>query len=215
MNAQNSSWFHAGATALALSGLLFAIFPLVRPFYTDLALDPAGAAQTIISPSWVMSHLILIVALVLLPFGLLTLFVELQSSRGRSLALIGMVLGIAGSGLFLPVAGVEAFALPAIARQYVQGQVVTLDTIGAARSVLQATVLVPALVFLGLGGVCIAMAVGRSGQLSRWAGIPFALGLVFFLPLFPQPIRVADGVLTGIGGLGLAWALRAPRGGGG
>ena len=207
MHAQNSGWFRGGATALGLSGLLFATFPIVRPFYTDLALDPNGAALTISSPLWVVSHLMLIVALVLLPFGLLTVFVELESNRVRRLALIGVVLGIAGGGLFLPVAGVEAFALPAIARQYLQGQTVSLEAIVAAHTALQATVLVPALAMLGLGGVFIATAVGRSGRFSRWVGIPFALGLMFFLPLLPQPIRIIDGVLIGIGALGLAWAL--------
>jgi hypothetical protein len=154
-----------------------------------------------------LSHLLLAVALVLLPFGVLTVFADLASSHARTLALVGMLLGIAGAGLFLPVAGVEAFALPAIARLYLHGQAGALGAIDGARSGLQATVLLPGLVLLGLGGVFTALAVWRSGKLPRWAGIPFALGLAFFLPLLPQPVRILDGLLTGVGGLGLAWAL--------
>src|SRR5712692_3880573 len=109
MQEQNPSWSRWGALALGLSGLLFATFPLVRPFYDDLARDPTGAAQTISSLRWVVAHLMLIVALVLLPFGLLTVFAELTSNNARRLGFVGMVVGIAGAGLYLPVGGVEAF----------------------------------------------------------------------------------------------------------
>jgi hypothetical protein len=111
-----------------------ATFPLVRPFYDDLARDPTDAAQTISSLRWVVAHLMLIAALVLLPFSLLTVFADLTSSHGRRLAFVGMVLCMAGAGLYLPVGGVDAFALPGIARSYLQGQTGTLDLIDAARS---------------------------------------------------------------------------------
>jgi hypothetical protein len=196
-----------GAMALGISGVLFAAFPIVRPFYIDLVQNPDNGAQVISSPNWMISHLLLILALGLLPFGSLTVFAALASTDGRRLALIGMVLGIAGGSLFLPVGGVEAFALPAIARLYLQGQIGTLDAIAGARSGLQATVLVPGLVFLALGGVFTAIAGWRSNGLPRWAVIPFAIGLVFFMPLLPQAVRVIDGVLIGIGALGIAGAL--------
>lgn len=219
MREEDTRWSRWGAVALGLSALLFAaqkgalivwdapVFPLVRPVYTDLALDPTGAAQMISAPLWMVSHLLLIVALVLLPFGLLAVFADLASSHVRYLALIGMVLGIAGAGLFLPVLGVETFALPPIARMYLQGHTGVLGLIGAARSGLQATVFLPGLALLGLGGVFTAIAVWRSSRLPRWAGIPFAIGLVFFMPLFPQVVRIVDGLLTGVGGLWLAFAL--------
>jgi len=182
-----------------------ATFPLVRPFYDDLARDPTGAAQTISSLRWVVAHLMLIVALVLLPFGLLTVFAELTSNNARRLGFVGMVVGIAGAGLYLPVGGVEAFALPAIARSYLEGQIVTLDLIDATRAGLRATVFAPGLVLLGLGGIFTAMAVWRSPRLPRLAGVPLAVGLVFFLPLLPQGVRIIDGVLIGIGEIWLAY----------
>jgi hypothetical protein len=207
MHEQNSSWSRWGAMPLGLSGLLFATFPVVRPFYDDLAQDPTGAARTISSFPWVAAHVMLIVALVLLPFGLLTVFADLAGTPARRWALIAMLLGIAGSGLYLPVGGVEAFALPAIARSYLQGQTATLDLIDAARAGQRATVFVPGLVLLGLGGIFTAMGVWRTPRLPRWAGMAFAFGLVFFLPLLPQAVRIIDGGLIGIGGLWLAYAL--------
>ena len=207
MHEQNYSRSRWGAAAMGLSGLLFATFPVVRPFYDDLARDPTGAARTISSPAWVVAHLMLIVALVLLPFGLLSVFANLSSSNSRRLAFSGLVLGIVGGGLYLPVGGVEAFALPAIAHLYLAGQIPTLDAIDAVRSGLRATVFPSGLVFLGLGGIFTALAVWRSRRVWRWAGIPFGAGLVFFLPLLPQAVRIADGTLIGIGGIWLACAL--------
>jgi hypothetical protein len=189
---ERSRW---GAVAFGISGVLFAAFPIVRPFYIDLAQNPTNGAKVISSPNWMVSHLLLIVALSLLPYGLLTLFAEMASTDVRRLALVGMVLGIAGGSLLLPVGGVEAFALPAIARLYLQGQIGTLDAIEAARSGLRATVFLPGLVFLGLGGVFTAIAGWRSNRLPKWAALPFAIGLVCFMPLLPQAIRVIDGVL--------------------
>jgi hypothetical protein len=207
MRERNSSWARLGAAALGFSALLFAAFPLVRPFYDDLTRDPSSAALTITSRLWVLSHVMLIMALVLLPFGLLNVYADLAFSGVARIAFFGMLFGIAGTGLFLPVGGVEAFALPAIARLYLEGQTADLAAVEAARSGLRATVFAPGLVFLGLAGVCTATAVWRSSSLPRWAGISFALGLVLFLPLLPQIVRVVDGVLIGIGGLWLAWAL--------
>jgi hypothetical protein len=196
-----------GALAFGISGVLFAAFPIVRPYYLDLARDPANGVQVISSPAWMVSHVLLILALSLLPFGLLTTFAVLAPTGAERRALVGMVLGIAGGCLFLPVAGVEAFALPAIAHLYLQGQIGTLDAIETARSGLRATIFLPGLVFLGLGGVFTALAAWRSDRLPRWAAITFALGLVFFMPLLPQPVRMVDGALIGIGALGLSRAL--------
>ena len=57
------------------------------------------------------------------------------------------------------------------------------------------------LLLLAVGAVLVAIAVWRSGTLSRWSGIPFALGFVLYLPQFfgTQPIRMAHGLLVALG----------------
>ena len=52
--------------------------------------------------------------------------------------------------------------------------------------------------------------VARSRVLPRWAAIVYAIGLAAWCPLFPPVFRVVDGLLIGVGGIALAWALRRP-----
>ncbi len=62
---------------------------------------------------------------------------------------------------------------------------------------------------LAIGAVLAAIAVWRSGTLSRWSGLPFALGFVLYLPQFfgTQPIRVAHGLLVALGCIWVAVSL--------
>jgi hypothetical protein len=70
-------------------------------------------------------------------------------------------------------------------------------------------VFVLGLLLLAAGAVLVAIAVWRSGTLSRWSGIPFALGFVLYLPQFfgTQPIRVAHGLLVALGCIWVAVSL--------
>jgi hypothetical protein len=73
----------AGASALAASALLFAIFPAVRPFFRLEVFSPtlaAVASAPVASPAWVVAHLLLTAAFALLPIGLLTLAATLGAA---------------------------------------------------------------------------------------------------------------------------------------
>jgi hypothetical protein len=63
-----------GAVALASAGLLFAAFPLIRPFFAEPvggdAATLTSVAEALMSPAWVVSHLLAAAALVLLPLVL-------------------------------------------------------------------------------------------------------------------------------------------------
>src|SRR3954454_6213435 len=105
MNALTTSRIHLGAWALGISAILFAAFPLVRPFYPRPSENsPAEftvASQTFTMPSWVIAHLMAMAALVLLLFGLLTLHASLTSSRAERRAFVAMICGLAGIALIL------------------------------------------------------------------------------------------------------------------
>jgi hypothetical protein len=66
------------------------------------------------------------------------------------------------------------------------------------------------LLLLAIGAIVLATAIARSRALPKWAAIVYAIGLAAWCPLFPPVLRVADGILIGVGGIALAWALRRP-----
>lgn len=61
-----------GAVALAVSGVLFLLYPATRPYEDESTLEGATAAMS--SNAWVAAHLFGIVGFVLLSLGLLALY---------------------------------------------------------------------------------------------------------------------------------------------
>jgi hypothetical protein len=200
------------ALTLALSSLALALFPLLRPFFF---FDPTwpvetleGAAPAVISAPWLIAHYLALIGFVLLLCALPALHVRLaaaglEASSRRATRLSGI-----GVALILPTLGVELYALPAIGRLYVAGNeaiapAISLIYIGGATLVM-----LLGLVLLAIGAIMLATALVRSRALPRWAGVTYAIGLAFWCPLLPPLLRVVDGLLIGIGGIGLAWSLR-------
>jgi hypothetical protein len=199
-----------GALALGVSALLFAAFPLVRPFFRLDVFSPTladVASGPLASPAWVAAHLMLTAAFALLPGGLLALYAVLADGPEEPRALRGLVLAVAGVGLVLPAVGVETFAMPVIGQLYLDGVRGLAPSLATIYRGPMTAVMILGLLALAAGAVDLARAIGRSGTLPRWAGISLALGLSLWLPLLPRPVRVADGVLIGLGGVGLAWSM--------
>ena len=200
-----------GALSLGLSALLFAAFPLVRPFFPiPDANSPASltvATQALSSSAWVVSHFIAMIALVLLLFGMLTLYARLTNTRAERRAFLAMIFGLAGITLILPALGVETYTLPVVGKTYLEGQTDVISIVFLIYSGPDNLVLLLGLLLLAIGAIVLAFAVWRSGVLPKWAGVIFAVGLALWFPLFPQMIRIVDGVLIGIGGVWLAWSM--------
>lgn len=199
------------AVTLGISSLAFALFPLLRPFFF---FDPTHPMETldaaspgVVSIPWRLAHYLLLIAFVLLICVLPSLHarltaagVEARSRRSIRLITLGVL-------LVLPTLGVELYAFPAIGRIYLAGNVsiapaVALIYIGGATLVM-----LLGLLLLAIGAIMLATAVARSHALPRWAAIVYAIGLAAWCPLFPPLFRFADGLLIGIGGIALAWAL--------
>jgi hypothetical protein len=150
-----------------------------QPSYST---DFPAYARYVTTTPFLVSHLgasILGAAIGIL--GLTALFILLASRRTSRLALVGWVTSVIASVLFTSVAGVAAFAQPAIGRAYLAGHTdqavaINSDVYGPP---LFATAL-PALLLVASGIVLFGVAVARSGWLPRWAGIGFALGGVMF-----------------------------------
>ena len=193
-----------GGVPLAASVFLLALFPLVRPF-GDRSGNSVEIAQTFASTPWIAAHIMGTLGFVLLPIGLFFLYMYLRGTQAERHALRGLVLCWIGVGLFLPIFGTEAFAMRAIGNEALnQNDLSLLALSNSIRSGPQIILLVSSLTLLAIGAIMIAIAVWKSGSLPKWSGIPFAIGLALFLPLFPQDIRIIDGLLIGSGGVWLA-----------
>jgi hypothetical protein len=203
---------HGVALTLGLSSLALAAFPLVRPFFPFDPTTPdetlAGASRAVTSAAWLIAHYLALTGFVLLLCVLPALYASLATAGVESRARRATLLSGVGVALILPTLGVELYALPAIGWLYLGGNLSVAALVG--RIYLGAAVLVMllGLLLLAIGAVIFARAVGKSGALPRWAAVTYAVGLAFWCPLFPPPVRIVDGLLIGVGGLGLAWALR-------
>lgn len=200
-----------GASALGLSALLLAAFPLVRPFFP---LDPRSPAKTLVvaspaiaSAPWVLAHFMAMIGFVLLMCGMLALHATLATGRGAPRARRALISSLAGIALIMPTLGVETYVLPAIGTLYLAGETATAPIVGLIYIGPATWVLLLGLVLLAIGAINFAVAIWQSGALPRWAGVTFAVGLALWLPLFPQVIRILDGLLIGVGGVWLAWSV--------
>lgn len=188
---------HMGALALAASGVLFVLYPAIRPWHDESTVS--GATASMSSPAWVAAHFFAMAGFILLPLGLLAIRDALAGTRAASLARTAAVVTWIGAGLTLPYYGAEDFGLHAIAANHAGS---LLDLVNAVRyQPLAMTMFGAGLVMMAIGAVLAALAIWRSGVLSRYSGIVFTAGLVLFFPqfYFPPAGRIAHGVLTGIG----------------
>jgi hypothetical protein len=197
-----------GAVALAVAGVLFILYPAVRPWKDESTLD--GATKAMSSGAWVAAHLFAMLGFILVPLGLLALRNVVSRTRVEPLALAAAVTTWIGAGLTLPYYGAEDFGLHAIASKAAEGQRLDLlNLVDAVRfNPVSITTFSVGLLMLGVGAVLAAVAVWRSGALPRYSGIVFALGFALFIPQFytPPAVRIAHGLLVAAG---LAWLAQA------
>jgi hypothetical protein len=200
-----------GALSLALAGILFVLYPALRPFSNEASLQ---GAQAFVSPFWILAHMLAIGGFILLALSLLGLSSVLRQTPVRRLMSVALVITWIGIGLTLPYYGAEIFALHAIGQEAVRQQsIALLPLVNAVRYGPAIFDFAAGLLLLAVGPILVAIAVGRSGVLSRWSGSIFALAFALYIPQFlgNQPIRVVHGVLVALGCLWLAWSLGRSR----
>ena len=195
------------ALAFLVAGLLFVIYPAVRPFSDEVSLQAAAAYG---STAWIVSHSFAIFGFILVVLGLFGLYLRLQHTAAERPALIALVLSWIGAGLTLPFYGAEVFGLHAIGQRALKENNVNLVSLAdSVRGQPGIWFILMGLVRLGLGVIAASIAIWRSGTLTRWVGIPLAVGFALYIPQFTarQALRVAHGLLITIGCLLIAWAL--------
>jgi hypothetical protein len=202
-----------GALALLLAGVLFILYPALRPWHDESTVD--GAVASMSSTAWVIAHGCAMIGFILLPLGLLALWGISCQTPGEKAALAAVVSAVVGGGLALPYYGAEDFGLHAVASAYAGGA--RFDLLGVVEHTrynpFAMTIFGVGLVVLAVSGVLTAIAVARSGRMWGGSGILAAVGLVAFLPqFFTSPaVRIAHGVVLGIGLCWLGLAVLRPR----
>lgn len=82
-----ASRMRVGAGALVVSGVLFVIYPALRPFSDESSLLGAAAFG---SGAWLVSHMLAIVAFALSPLGLLGLQYSLLGTSAEPLLFLAV-----------------------------------------------------------------------------------------------------------------------------
>lgn len=181
--------------ALAVAGVLFLLYPVVRPWEDETTAEGAHAAMA--SGAWVASHFFAMIGFILVGLALLGL-------RDR-VGITAVAVMWTGAGLTLTYYGAEDFGLHAAATT------AGTDLLAVAEATRYHPVAVTAfaigLITLAVGAVLVGLRVKRP---SAWV---FAAGFVLFLPQFftPAPVRIAHGVLMLAGLLWFAFDVRENR----
>lgn len=200
------SWVRLGMFALPCSGLLGTISIVLPGVFIDPSVDPRGFAQA--SGSIGLGNMLGIVALVLWLVGIQALYSFLAGMSVGRWALVALIFSFAGIGLFLPLAGILAFAAPVAGRAYLNGDKNAVSLIADSIALSNAS----ALLFGGLsvllfivGSILFGLVIWRCQVLPRWAGIIYAVaGTLSFLsaPLYNFTVALFGGLLLLISG---AW----------
>ncbi len=199
-------WVRLGIFALPCSGLLGTISVLLPGVFIDPSVDPRGFAQA--SGSIGLGNMLGIVALVLWLVGIQALYSLLSGMSVGRWALVALILSFVGIGLFLPLAGILAFAAPVAGRAYMNGDQNAISLIADSIALSNPS----ALLFGGLsvllfivGSMIFGIVIWRCEVLPRWAGIIYAVaGTLSFLsaPLYNFTVALFGGLLLLISG---AW----------
>lgn len=196
-----------GAVSLVVAGILFVLYPAIRPFSDETSLSGATAFA---SPEWLLAHILGMLGFTFIGLGLAGLYFALRETRVERLALRSLVVGWLGISLTLPYYGGEAFGLHAIGQEAIREHNASLVGLAdVVRGGPQEVMFGVGLLLLGVSAVMVAIAIWRSGVLPQWSGVPFALAFALYIPQFfgNQPIRVAHGLLVAIGCLWIAASM--------
>lgn len=194
-----SAAIRVGAIALAVAGVLFALYPAIRPFSDEASLRGARAFA---STAWIVAHVLAMGGFVALVLGVLGLHRLLSGTPLEYRSFGGLVLSWVGAGLTLTFYGAEAYGLHVIGREALrEHRAGVLALASQVRHGPGIAMFAVGLVMLAVGVIVMAAAVWRSGILPRWSGVPIAVGFALYLPQFAatQPVRVAHGLLIASG----------------
>jgi hypothetical protein len=181
-------WIRTGVWALPVYGLL--TFWATFTHEPDRRTQVEAYARYISTTNYLAQHLLgSILGAILAVFGAIALGAYLASSRSGRLALLAMVLSVAGHCLVLTIFGFSTIISPVIGRLYLAGQPGTMEVNEAIfSSPAFVFLVVPGLLLYVLGTILFGVAIWRSGTVPKWAGVLYA----------PTGLLIAAGVQIGV-----------------
>jgi hypothetical protein len=205
-------WIRIGVWALPVYGLL--TFWATFTHEPDRQNEVEAYARFLSATSYLAQHLLgSILGTILAIFGCIALAAYLANSHVGHLALLAMVLSVAGNCLILTIFGFSTIVSPVIGQLYLAGQPGVMEVNEAIFGSAAFTLLVvPGLLLFIVGVILFGVAIWRSGTLPRWAGALYA----------PTALLIAAGVAIGeaqtlgsallvVAGGWIAWTVtRAP-----
>lgn len=203
-----SAKLRLGAFALIISALLTLGGLFLRgPLIIDVS-DAQAFAESAASSNNLIAETFLPLSLIIQLFGFLGIYLYLESAsllansrtvQNRAvLNFWAMILSILGNGLFLPFAGVFAFAMPIVGKLYLAG---STDVIKVAEQTLGPgtgfAYLIASAFALTIGAVLFAVVMWKTPTLPRW------LPMIYFVQAFclsfgaslGYPFEVTGGIL--------------------
>lgn len=185
-----------GSFSLMIAGILFFLYPVIRPFSSEETMEGASAFA---SAGWLTAHIMAFLAFVLLMPGLLGIVNGLKKSKNSRRLWSGLYLGLLGIGFTLPYYGMETFALNAIGKAALrENQLELVHLANEMRWGAGLYLIMGGLLLLAVGTILIASVIWKSGTFSKWSGILLALAFLLYLPQYmgTQPFRIAHGMLA-------------------
>jgi hypothetical protein len=201
-------WIRIGVWALPLYGLL--TFWATLTHEPDRQNEVEAYARFLSTTDYLAKHLLgSILGTILAIFGVMALAAYLANRRVGRLALLAMVVSVAGNCLILTIFGFSTHVSPVIGRLYLEGQPGAI----AVNEAIFGTSSFAIVAGLGLllylvGAILLGVAIWRSGVLPKWAGALYA----------PTGLLIASGVAIGwaqtvgsalliVAGGWIAWSL--------
>jgi multisubunit Na+/H+ antiporter MnhC subunit len=214
-------WIGIGLLGLPIYGVL-TFFSSLNP-QPDPNTHYEAWARFVTTDFYLLKHLFASgLGLILVIFGTIALGAYLITSRAGRMGLVGMVITVFGTLLFLMIGGLSIFAVPKEGQAFLAG----IEEYAKLPTILADTALLPTMgvgvLLMLVGNVLLGVAVWRSGTLPKWAGALWVAGSA--LPLLGQiyiilpiganstpPTVPAGAVLLVIGGAWMAYSvLRGP-----
>lgn len=176
MKAKRRFRIRAGAVGLVVSAILTLVGLVLRGPIIDVNMNATAYALGAVSSRHVRAWTLLLPNLVIQLYVFMALFAYLENGRADRPAFIGMVLSIAGNGLFLPSTGVIAFISPIVGKMFLAGNgSVTAVANAGLMGQLALPILAVSGLLLFLGSIFFGIAIWRSQTLPKWSSIPYVL----------------------------------------